>query len=160
MLCFWKFLHCFCDMTHRWVPTRCPSCLWNRLGVSAGLGARSPVSSPCIRPVLPFYSLLTASSSPLAMPAPWRWTGGQATLGPSSWAKDREPQIEVSGTGMTWYSHQHKLTQMSEVCLVIWAAIWGYRMGEEEWTVRSCKGLLRDHGAVRIWSNWTAVADS
>lgn len=142
MLCLWRFLHCFCDMTHRSVPTRCPSCLWNRLGVSAGLGARSPVSSPCIRPALPFYSLLTASSSPLAMPAPWRWTGGQATLGPSSWAKDREPQIEVSGTGMTWYSHQHKLTQMSEVCLVIWAAIWGYRMGEEEWTVRSAKDFF------------------
>lgn len=146
---FWS---CFCDMAHRWVPTRCPSCWWNHLGVPAGLGVRSRASSPCIRPALPFYSPLTASSSPLAMPAPWRWTGERATSGPSSWAKERESQMEVSGTGMTWYRHQQKNRGWLS-CLMV--QDWRGRTDSEEW-----KGLARDHGAVRIWSNGAAVADS
>lgn len=60
----WRFFVLFFTLAHRWVPTWCPFCSWNPPGVSAGPGARSPGSSPCIRPGQPFYSLPTASSSP------------------------------------------------------------------------------------------------
>lgn len=69
----------------RWVPTQDPSCWWNRPGACAGLGVRSQASSPCIRPAPLSCSQPTAFSSPSAMPAPWRWTGGRATLGLSWW---------------------------------------------------------------------------
>lgn len=87
----------FGNLAHRWAPTQCPSCSWNHLGVSAGLGARSQVCSPCTKLVPPSYNLLTASSSPLAMQVPWRWMAGQTTLGPSLWANGRNLWLKHPG---------------------------------------------------------------
>lgn len=131
-------------LLHRWVPTRSPSCLWNRPGAPAGLGVRNLVSSPCIRPVLPFWSLPTASSSPLATRAPWRWTGGRATSGPSLWGK-KERGISDKGvrdwddlirTSTKVYPHVRSLLGNEQL------SVWGYSV-EEEQTMRSAKDFFQ-----------------
>lgn len=125
----------FCGVPNRWVPTRCLSCWWNHPGAPAGPGARSPVSSLYIRLGRPSSSLLTASSSQSAMPVSWRWMGGRAILGPSWWAKEKRrgvwmEEVSRTRTGMTWRRHQQVLTPVSGVRLIIWAAIWEYRIWE------------------------------
>jgi len=131
----------FCGVTHRWVPTQAPSCWWNHSGVRAGPGARSLASSLCIRPALPSYSQPTASSSLSATPAPWRWTGGQATLGLSWLAKRRSPGLKLKQAwggprcqGFAWLK---------------WVAVWSYGIGRGE----DCKGLVLDCEAEGLWSN-------
>lgn len=84
---------------HRWVPTWGPSYWWNLLGVPAGPKVRSLASSPYIKLAPPSCSRPTASSSPSATPAPWRWTAGPATSELSWWAK-AEPELELKpGSG-------------------------------------------------------------